>query len=417
MKELRKIDPMLSQTLTGPAHWITQLGPPRYTKILSYLIGWVTNALWLFTTSGTILVLVNTLFACIEATHSDYVRQVWHVYLTYVAVSGFALIINLPKGMHLVTFALTYVTIYVNATILFVLITLLVRVYPKQSAETVFITVVNETGWSSNALVFFLSLLPGLAAINGFDTASHMTEETQNPSRDIPLSMIGAAGISYVGAIPAILVYMYCVVDSDALVNAVGNQPMIQLIKDGFRSKPLFILASVLIIFIIGISSVVSLMSWSRLYCAFSKTNGLPGSSFTSRNISVEGVPLNALYVTTVLTIAIGAIQLGSETAMVSIIGGSCLCAALTYAILFALLLKKGRSSLPADRWLKLGPFGTPITILALAWESWAIFWMCFPMYYPVTAINMNYTSVVVVGILILCPLYYFVCRHNFQLS
>jgi choline transport protein len=96
---------------------------------------------------------------------------------------------------------MSFMVFYVNFVVLSTFITLLVRAHPKRSAYTVFLDLVNETGWSSNGWVFLLGLLPGITGINGFDAAAHMTDELPNPARQVPQVMLGSATLSAVLAL------------------------------------------------------------------------------------------------------------------------------------------------------------------------------------------------------------------------
>lgn len=89
----------------------------------------------------------------------------------------------LADAYHRAKFAL----FFSNAGALFIAIALLARTSGNfATASQVFVEVVNETGWNSKGLVFFLSLLPGVTAINAFDAASHLTEEMTDPKRQVP---------------------------------------------------------------------------------------------------------------------------------------------------------------------------------------------------------------------------------------
>ena len=112
----------------------------------------------------------------------------------------------------------------INFGTFFIIITLLVK-SPKQSAEFVFKNIINETGWSSNGVVFFLGMLPSLACVTLFDGAVHLTDEIAQPERNIPLVMVISNTLSGVMAFFAAIVYMFCVVNVDNLSNPlVENQ-------------------------------------------------------------------------------------------------------------------------------------------------------------------------------------------------
>ena len=125
---------------------------------------------------------------------------------------------------------------WINACALFILISLLVRTHPKTSASFVFTDFVNETGWASNGLVFFLGLLPGAVAVNGFDSAAHMSDELPNTARQVPQVMLGSAFLSAISRLFMTLVYIFCNSKPDNLLTPIGQQPIVQLMVDSFDS-------------------------------------------------------------------------------------------------------------------------------------------------------------------------------------
>lgn len=114
----------------------------------------------------------------------------WHHFLVYVGVCINALVVNLPKVMD---WSLSASLVFINGAALFVLITLPVRANPKQSVTAVFVSVANNSGWGSAAVVFILNVLPGLASLGTCDAATHMSEELELPTRDVPWVMVGSA--------------------------------------------------------------------------------------------------------------------------------------------------------------------------------------------------------------------------------
>ncbi|PIG85088.1 choline transport protein [Aspergillus arachidicola] len=243
-------------------------------------------------------------------------------------------LVNLPKCRKVMDWSLSASLVFINGAALFVLITLLVRANPRQSATAVFVNVTSNSGWGSTAVVFVLNVLPGLASFGACDAATHMAEEFDLPTRDVPRVMIGSALLNYLAAIPTMIIFLFCIVNPEAMLSPVGGQPLIQSLADGYASKVLTAIASALIVvgFIIG--SWAALVSWSRLYWSFSRTNGFPFSHFTEK--TTDGVPVNALILGTVLTIAIGAIQLGSSTALNAVLGGASLCSGLSWIVVFS---------------------------------------------------------------------------------
>jgi choline transport protein len=109
------------------------------------------------------------------------------------------------------------------------------------------------------------------------------------------------------------------------------------------------------------------------------------------------------------LVVALGAIQIGSLTALNAILGGAVVLGTVSFGLTLGCALWRGRDYMPRTRWLNLHRFGTPIRYIALIWCAFISVWLCFPLYLPVTPAYMNWASVVVAGVLIGATIYWFV--------
>ncbi|KAJ3497091.1 hypothetical protein NLG97_g2166 [Lecanicillium saksenae] len=270
---------------SGPAYWAAFLASPKYARSLGYVMGWLTNAAWYF----------------------------------------------------LAVFA-------VNGTAVYLFVGLLVRAYPKQSAHFVFVEFVNESGWSSNGTVFFLALLPAVGCLSAFDNATHLTDELENPKKQVPLVLLISFAMSYLTGLPMIMVYQFCNVSPESLLAAPGGQPLIQLMQNAFRSFPMTAFGTAMIIFCFFTAGASALISWSRLYWSFSREGALPFSGTMSKLSSRDALPINALCWNTFLIVVLGTISIGSTTAMNALLGAANICTLSAFAI---------EALVPPQCWLK----------------------------------------------------------------
>lgn len=311
----------------------------------------------------------------------------------YIAGALIGLALNIPL-FKLYPYMLKSMVLYINGGALFVLIVLLVRTHPKQSASFVFADIVNITGWKSTGVVFFLGLLPGATAVNGFEAAAHLADEIPEPKKNIPRVMLGSAGLSALAGFPMILVYMFCVISPENLLAPVAGQPIAQLLLDSLDSKALTIIAILIYILCLLAAGVCTMTTFSRIVWTVSLQKGLPFSSLWSIVNKHYDLPVNAISFCALIVIALGAIILGSTTAINAILGGGILTLYLSYIILLSCLFIKGReNAFPEKRYFNLGRWGLVFNIIAIAWMPFMSVWLCFPSYVPVTGSTMNYAS------------------------
>jgi urea carboxylase system permease len=225
------------------------------------------------------------------------------------------------------------------------------------------------SGFGNQAGVFLAAMFMSLFVIYGFDTASTLAEETNNPRREAPRAVIAAIiGAAIIGAIFLIAVIIAIPGDMKTFVadTAAGKHPfpLVTIIEGNFPSwaANLYLLVVVAAIYVCCLAIQTSTI---RLAYGMGRDGKLPLAKYWN-NVSgslhtpvgtcivigvLAGLPL--LTYANAFTIAIGA------TGMIylSYILGN-------IAILVARLNGWPKESAP----FKLGSWGTIVNILALVW-------------------------------------------------
>lgn len=369
---------------------------------------------WTFWTSATFLFTAQLVLAFVQICGATWDQQDYQVFLLYVACGLYALFIN-TWGFRVMPFMAKFMIGYINIGALFVLITLLVRATPKPSARQVFADVVNGTGWKSDGLVFFLALLPGLTAINGFDSAAHMADELPNPAKQVPQVMIGLVLLCGFAALPMVIALLFSITKPENLLTA--TQPIFQLFYDSMRSFPLTIIGCLIYLglFIFACGSITTTLS--RVWWAFTRSGALPFAQWQSRVTPGWLLPVNAIIVVIVLQILIGLLIFGPTTVLYGITGSAAICFFISYMIPIICLLVRGRSTLPKKRYFNLGRLGPIINMVSVAWTAMVSVFLCFPTYHPVTSTSMNYASAAVaVGVLLFGLVWMFHARKHYTI-
>ncbi len=257
----------------GQVFWAAALSPPRSARLLSYCTGALTIMSWTFATAGCFVLAGKMVagFAVLVAT--GYQMRPYHILLLALAAAALSLIFNVWLFRWVPKVA-CFLVVFINVGTVFILVALLVRTERKAAASSVFAHVVNETGWSSNALVFCLNILPGCLSVCAFDTAAHMAEEMPRPQRHVPQVMVYTAILSAVGGFIMAIVYQFCTQDPAALLDPIGGQPILQLLLDSLRSRPLVILAAVVYCIVVILGCIFFVTTLSRIIWAFSSHGG-----------------------------------------------------------------------------------------------------------------------------------------------
>ena len=117
---------------------------------------------------------------------------------------------------------------------------------------------------------------------------------------------------------------------------------------------------------------------------------------------------MNAVYVSSFLSICLLLINLGSTFAFNIIISLNLVAFLATYMIsIGCVLLKRIRGeALPPARW-SLGRFGLPINAFAVCYSAFALVMSCFPISVPVNTTNANWAPAIFAGVLLLALISY----------
>lgn len=396
--------------MIGQIYWASKFAPKGWSRPLSYWTGVFASAAWFFWTAGTFVLVAQLLLALIMALSDTYVQEAWQTVLVSIAAALVSLFLNVPAFRGLPVLAKIMVVVTNCGTVL-AAVALLVQAHPKRSAYEVFAQVNNVSGWSSTGVAFFLSLLPGVTAINGFDSAAHLAEEMDNPAKQVPQVMIGNTLLSTIVGLPMAIIFCFCITKPDALLDPVGGQVVIQLFLDSLNSKPLFILIGVMWVWVTFVASVGVTTTTSRVWWSFARQGGLPLHSWLSKTTSFSKtiLPANSIYMITLISCLVILLYLGPSLVLNAILGTASICFYISYAIpIFCMLYQKQHQGLPRH-YFDLGHVkGNILLTISGLWSVFISVWLILPLKLPVTSANMNYTSVVLAGLVFIFSIYWF---------
>ena len=149
----------------GEYHWAALLAPKFSQQFLSYFTGCITVVGWqaLITSSAyEVGSLIDGLFYLVWPSHSDMSWRVWLLLWTVLLV---AVLTNTIIGAHLPRFEIAFLTL--QGLGFLVTIIPLVSASSHQSASHVFTSFVNDGGWSSQTLSFWVGIVGNVFAFLG----------------------------------------------------------------------------------------------------------------------------------------------------------------------------------------------------------------------------------------------------------
>jgi len=175
-----------------------------------------------------------------------------------------------------------------------IVVILLVVPTEHQSAEFVFTSTINNSGFSDNAFwfVFGIGLLMAQYTVTGYDASAHMSEETRSASRASALGMIMAVVVSVVFGFILLVAVTFAVTDVQGTMDA-GANAVVYIWAEATNEvwAEFMLLIAVVGQFFCGTASVTSA---SRMMFAFARDRAVPGSRLW-RRVARNRVPVNSV--------------------------------------------------------------------------------------------------------------------------
>ncbi|RDW81570.1 putative GABA permease [Aspergillus mulundensis] len=429
----------MAPTSGGQYHWVSMLAPRSSVKFLSYISGWLTVIGWQ-ATFATACYLTGTMIQGVAIlTHPDYIPASWHPTFYYWAVVAFALAINVVGRGVLPRFETLMLAVHLLG--FFAVLIPLVSLAEKSSTADVFAQFVNQGGWSSDGLSFFVGLIGCVFAFAGGDAAVHMSEEIENATVVVPRSILLSVLINGSLGFGMLLAVLFSLGDLDAALASPTGYPFMEIFLHGTSSVAGAAAMTSIIITVCICSSTGMMAATSRQFWSFSRDRGVPGWRVWSRVSTSTAIPIWSVLLTTVVSVLLALIPIGSAVAFNDLCAMSISGLYLSYILVAGLLLWRrltNEISVPAVSLLasdvdsvaeepvntigaKLvwGPFHVPgiwgvlINIFAIIYALIAVFFSFWPTYSSVTLETMNFSVVGTVSVILLSVLYYFVrARH-----
>jgi amino acid transporter len=171
------------------------------------------------------------------------------------------------------------------------------------------------------SLLLSVSTATSLAffAMVGFEDSVNMAEETKDPSRIFPRTMLTGLGIT---AVVYVLVSI-CAVAVVPIGELADNEtPLVTVVQTAAPGFPIGQLLPFISMFAVANSALINMMMASRLLYGMSKQGVLPG--FLSRVHRRRQTPWASIVFTTALSLLlIGYVSLSPESPVVAVLGGT----------------------------------------------------------------------------------------------
>ncbi|KAF8438637.1 amino acid/polyamine transporter I [Boletus edulis BED1] len=403
MAELASAAPTAGGGVIQLYFWTHSLSSPRYRNLLSWVVGSSLPFPSDANTIGNIAGVASVDWACavqiaaaINIGNQQFVATQTQTFGIYVAVV-FSHGIICSLGTDILA-RLQNLYIILNFCLCFVVLIGLPIATPKEymnSASFALGNFTNVSGWP-NGFAFIMSFLAPLWTINGFDSSVHISEEATNAATAVPWAIVSAVSIASLLGWAINISLTFCMgTDLTSLISS--PQPMAQIFLNSFGQTGTLVIWSFVVLaqYMMGSSLV---LATSRQTFAFARDGALPLSSILYRMNRFTCTPVNTVWFVAAIVALLGLLSFAGAQAINAIFALSVTGLYIAYSIPIA-----SRPETKANVVQSL-----PVAVIAVSFMAFMNIVFFFPATPQTSASNMNYTVVVLGGVLVLSLVWYY---------
>ncbi|CCM02109.1 uncharacterized protein FIBRA_04186 [Fibroporia radiculosa] len=398
-------------TSGGLYFWTHSLSSPRWRNLLAWIVGYAN-------TIGSIASVASIDWGCavqvmaaanIGSPNQTFAATSGETYGVYAAILLSHAFICCFGTRVLARLQTVYVVL--NVLLCLAVIIALPAATPKEYRNTASYALGNFTnlnGWT-NGYAFILSFLAPLWTICSFDSSVHISEEASNAATAVPWAIVYAIGIAGVLGWAINVALAFCMgTDLEAIV--ASPQPMAQIFFNSFGQKGTLALWAfvVLVQYMMGSSMVLAA---SRQSFAFARDGALPFSGWLYRMNGITGTPVNTVWFVCGASALLGLLAFAGTQAINAIFTLSIVALYVAYAIPIAARYLGDNDFAPGP--FNLGRFSAPVAFVAVAWMTFMGIVFLFPTTPTTDTADMNYTIVVLGGVLVLSLVWYYFPKYG----
>ncbi|CAO3626413.1 unnamed protein product [Cunninghamella echinulata] len=392
----------------GIYSWCFLLTNEKYGPIVSWFAAYI-NLAGMIATQGTLA------YSC-----ASFIYQIVEIQ-TGVTISHLGAYVGLYCAMQLVAtiYALLglkfsnylnyFMAVWVVIGTFLVMILPIVMADTLQNAKWVFTGFINKTGWESDGLAFLISFLqPGWCLI-GYVASAQIVEGTKRSDvtapRGITISVIG----SILQGLMIMLPSLFAVQDPESLIES--SSPLALFFLQA-TNVPIAVFLMVINLVIQFGALANNALAIAQLLWALSRDGVIPFSRFWY-SLNRFNIPHKCLILEFIIVVVIILPTFGSQIYWQAILATAVICVNVSYGLpLFCRII--WRRNIKFDGPFKLGKASLPLNIISVLWIMFFSVILCIPTRYPVTTVNMNWSSLMIGAVVIFSYFFWSISGRKF---
>ncbi|PWN21994.1 amino acid transporter [Microstroma glucosiphilum] len=392
--------------------------PKRWAPMVAYGVGWANGLGQIAGICGTAYGLASMIMSwAYVISNGSYVATTGEIVGVFCAIMVIAGILNSFPTSWLARFTASYVFVNIITTIV-VAILVLARTPRDEflSGEAAFGTIVNNSGWS-DSLAFLIGLQMVQFVMTDYDATAHISEEVHKAAIAAPVAIVQA--VFATGLLGFFLNICLVFASGDIGVDLTvwpGELAVAQILLNR-GGKVAFLVVWPFACCVAFFVVVTATQANARSFYALARDRAIP--VFFAKVNKKTRITLNAVWLVVILNIVLVMLAFASYYAVAAVFALAALGMDLSYWV--PILCRQIFSEHPDVQfhqnrgpfYLGNGLFGKVINWIAIFWTLFEVTILAIPTFTPVTAITMNWASVVFFGVMILSYIWYALYAHK----
>jgi choline transport protein len=373
----------------GVYHWATVTAGPKHGRVVGWFAGWLNMCGWILSASSISSMLGNELVAMYLLNNPEVQWHPWQVFIAFQLVLWLCCVTVIFGNRFLPLINTVSLWISLAGWVATILVLAIMPRGRHASDSFVWREFTDLSGWNNDGLCFLLGLINAAFAVGTPDCQSHLSEEINEPEKNVPKGIMLQIGSSFATAFVYLIALFYAINDIDAVLDSSLNFTTAEIYLQATGSTK----GAIGLTFVLFVSTfptlIGTLTTGGRTFWALSRDDAAPFSSFFGEISPTFGSPLRATIAVSAVTTCMGILYVGSTTAFSALITSYIVLSTLSYAAaILPHLLTKRQTIVPGPFYL--GKWGWPINIASLVYIFVTVVLFCFPFVMPMDYTNMN---------------------------
>lgn len=399
----------------GVYYWSSVLSRSR-GRAAGFFTGYLNACAWLLSASSMSSMLGNEGVAMYLLKYPTVKWHSWQVFIVFQVVNWTCCAIVCLGNRFIPLLNRIALTLSMCGLVTTVVV---LTVMPKQHASSaqVWTEYHNNTGGWSDGVCFMTGLLNAAFAVGVPDCISHLSEEVPKPEIKVPQGIMLQMLTAFVTSFVYLIALFYSIQDLDAVLTSnIGFFPTAEIYRQATGSNAGAI-GLIAVLFLATFPTLIgTFVTGGRMWWSLARDNATPFSNYFAQVHPTLNCPVRATVAMSALVTCLGCIYIGSTTAFQALISSFIVLSSLSYfGAIFPHVLS-GRGNMVPGPFYMGQKLGMAVNIVSLLYILVTVIFFCFPLVLPATVQNMNYTSVIVVGLMVLTSFWWaFRGRHQYH--